>query len=230
MNDIVFREKLQSTSNIEDDFSQLVLIIFDSGIEIFVMDSIHFLIVVVLAFKFIQGVPQRISTLLIQNPSIFLVDEVVVQLHQVLYARTICELLFGSPTELEEICSKPNLFYVSLMTAFSNDLLDRVLLLTLLVLSQPDQTETSPAQELNLVKTIWEAISECLNLIFAHVVRILFLLLPFQFNLLERIFSVGRKLSVALVLPRGERSMLGGSLILEVVSLLPRRFFALPHT
>lgn len=185
MNDIVFREKLQSASNIEDDLSQLVLIVFDSGVEISVMDSIHFLIVVVLAFKFIQGVSQRISTLLIQNPSIFLVDEVVVQLHQVLYARTICKLLFGSPSELEEIGSEPNLFYVGLMTAFSNDLFYRVFLLTLFVFSQPDQTETSPTQELNLVKTIWEPVSECFDLLFAHVVRILFLLLPFQFYLFE---------------------------------------------
>lgn len=51
----------------------------------------------------------------------------------------VCELSFGGSTELEEVSSKPYLFYVSLMVALSDDLFHRVSLLTLLMLPQPNQ-------------------------------------------------------------------------------------------
>ena len=93
------------------------------------MDAIHFLIVILLALQLIQSIPQRITTLLIEDPCIFLIDEVVIQLDQMLDAWTRCEFLLGCTTELEEVSTKPNLFYMGLVAAFRNYLLYRIFLL-----------------------------------------------------------------------------------------------------
>ncbi len=49
--------------------------------------------------------------------------------------RTVSELLFGSTPELKKVCTEPDLFYMSLMAAFSNDLLHCILLFAFFVLS-----------------------------------------------------------------------------------------------
>ena len=53
------------------------------------------------------------------------------------------KFLFGSTTELEEVCSEPNFLNVGLVARFCDDLFDSVLLLAFFVLSQPNQTEAS---------------------------------------------------------------------------------------
>ena len=159
----------------------------DPGIEILIVDSIHFLPVVLLTLQLVQHIPQRVSTLLVQYPCVLLVDEVVVQLDQVLDARTVGEFFLRCPSELEEVSAEPNLLYVGLVTALSYYLLYSILLLALLMLPQPHQTETSPPQQLHLVKTIWESVSEYFCLLLTQVIGVLLFLLPLQLYFLQTI-------------------------------------------
>jgi hypothetical protein len=44
------------------------------------VDAVHLLIVILLTLELIEGVSEGVATLLIEDPGILLVDEVVVQL------------------------------------------------------------------------------------------------------------------------------------------------------
>jgi hypothetical protein len=107
------------------------------------VDAIHLLVVVLLALQLIQGIPQRIATLLIEDPGILLIDEVVIQFDQMLDAWTRCEFLLGCAAEFEEVGPEPDLFYVRLVAALGDYLLYRVFLLRFFVLAQPDQGKTA---------------------------------------------------------------------------------------
>jgi hypothetical protein len=100
---------------------------------------------------------------------------------------TVGKFLFRSPAEFKEVSAKPDLLYVGLVTALCYYLLYCVFLLALFMLAQPHQTEPASTQQLDLVKAIWETVTEHLRLLFAQVVRILSLLLPFQLDLLKRV-------------------------------------------
>jgi len=50
MDDIVLWQKLQRSGYIKDKFSQFILIIFKATVKLFVMNSIHFFIIVLLTF------------------------------------------------------------------------------------------------------------------------------------------------------------------------------------
>lgn len=154
------------------------------------MDAVHLFIIVLFALQLVEGVAQRVPALLIQDPSILLVDEVVVKLHQVLDPRTVRELLLGCTPELEEVCAEPNLLYVSLVAALRYYLLYRVLLVALLVLSQPHQRKTSPSQQLNLLEALGEAVAECLHLFTTQVKRVLFLFLPLYLDPFEGLLAI----------------------------------------
>ena len=107
-------------------------------VEITIMNTIHFLSIIVLTLQLVQGVSKRISTFLIKDPGVFLIDEVVVQFHQMFYTWTVSKLLFGRTAELKEVSAEPNLFYMRLVAALSYNLLYSVFLLAFFVLAQPD--------------------------------------------------------------------------------------------
>jgi hypothetical protein len=58
--------------------------------------------------------------------------------------RSLSKLFFGSASELKEVGAEPNLFDVSLVTRFCDDLFDSILLLAFFVLSKPYKAEPSP--------------------------------------------------------------------------------------
>lgn len=77
----------------------------------------------------------------------------------------IGKILLRSPSKLEKISAKPNLFDMRLMVTLGNDLFDCIFLLAFIMLSQPDQGEPTPTQQLQLVKPIGKPIPEHLNLL-----------------------------------------------------------------
>ena len=140
------------------------------------------------------------------------------------YAWAAGEFLFGSPSELKEVGAEPDLFYVGLVAALGNYLLYCVLLLAFFVFSQPDQTESSPPEQLHLVETVREAVSKGIALFLAEVIRVLPFLFPFQVDLLKRIIvlsCIDLMLRVTLVVPCSERGMLGSDFVSEELFLLP---------
>lgn len=139
-----------------------------------------------------------------------------------LYTWTISEFLLGSTPKLEEVGSKPDFFDMSLVTALSYDLLHCVLLLTLLVLTQPDQAETSTPQQLYLIEPIRETVSKCLNLLFAHIVGVLLLFFPFELYLFQRVILFDLELFGAVILT-GSKGMLRGGFVSEELMFFPGR-------
>ncbi len=81
MHDIILGKQLQSPSYIKDDLPDLILVILESGVKITIVDAVHLLIIILLALQLIEGVSEGVAALLIEDPGILLVDEVVVQLH-----------------------------------------------------------------------------------------------------------------------------------------------------
>lgn len=79
MNDIILGQQHQSLRNFIYNLFEQDLIAANGRIELLIMYPIHFFPIIVLTFQFIQHIPQRITTLLIQQPRVFLVDEVVVK-------------------------------------------------------------------------------------------------------------------------------------------------------
>jgi hypothetical protein len=113
---------------------------------------------------------------------------------------------------------------VGLVAAFGDDLFDSVLLFALLVFSQPHQREPSPPQQLNLVEAVREAISEHFDFLLAEVVGVLLLLFPLEFDLIQRLLSIGFD-SFGAVLERD--GMFGGAFFLREFILLSRERFGL---
>lgn len=111
------------------------MVVFDSGVKLAIVDAVHFLVVVVLAFQFVEGVAEGVSAFLVEDPGVFFVDEIVVKFNQVLYSRAICELLFWGSSELEKVGAEPDLFYMGLVAAFGYYLFDRILLFAFLMLA-----------------------------------------------------------------------------------------------
>lgn len=66
MDNIVFSKELQGPCDFEDNPPDLILVNSDLGVELFVMNAVHFLSVVVFSFQLVQGIAQRVPTLLIQ--------------------------------------------------------------------------------------------------------------------------------------------------------------------
>jgi hypothetical protein len=100
------------------------------------------------------------------------------------------KLLLRGSTELEEVCSKPDLFYMGLMTAFSYYLFDRIFFLTFFMLTQPNKRKTSTSKKANLIKTLRKAISKCLGLFSTQIEWIFLLFFPFYLNFFERFISL----------------------------------------
>lgn len=78
MDNIVISEQLECLGYIENYAPQLVLIVPDSAVKLFVVYAIQFLAVEVLALQLVQRVAQGIPTFLVQDPGILLVDEIVI--------------------------------------------------------------------------------------------------------------------------------------------------------
>lgn len=152
-----------------------------------------------------------------------------------IYTRTCLELFLWSTPELEEICTKPDLLDVGLVTWFCYYLLYCILLLAFFVLSQPDQTEPSPSQQFDFVETVREPIPKSLGLLLAQIIRVtLLLFLPFQLYFLKRwIFPINflcffcLQFRCALVLSTGKRGMFRCDFILEKLCFFSW-FFTVP--
>lgn len=179
MDDVVFGEKFEGFGHIEDHLSELVLVVADAEVEVLVVNAIHLLVIVLFAFELVEGISEGVPAFLVENPGVLLVDEVVVEFDQVLYAWAAGEFLFRSTSELEEVCAEPNLLYVGLMAALGNNLLYCVLLLAFLVLPKPNQTKPTPPKQFNLIETIRETISKGIALFLAEIIRVLPFLFPF---------------------------------------------------
>lgn len=50
MHDVVLGKKLKCSCDIEDYFSDLILVVFKSSVKIAIMNTVHLLIVILLAF------------------------------------------------------------------------------------------------------------------------------------------------------------------------------------
>ena len=139
------------------------------------------------------------------------------------YTRTRLELFLWSTPELKEVGAKPDLLDMGLVTWLCYYLLNCIFLLAFFVLAQPDQTEPSPSQQLNFIKTIRKPIPESLWFLLTQVIRVaLLLFLPFQLYFLKGwIFPINflcficLQFRCALVLSSGKRGMFGCDLILE---------------
>ena len=112
-------------------------------------------------------------TLLIKYPSISLINLIGIQPDKILNPRRIRKLRFGHTTKRKKHGTKPNFLNMSLMGIISNDLFDRKLFATLSMLTQPNQTKTPPAQQLNLLESIRKSLTKCLYLILSQAVILL---------------------------------------------------------
>lgn len=217
MNDIILGQEFQSPSDVEYDLPELILVVLDACVELLVVNAVHLLVVVLLALEFIQRVAEGIPALLVEYPSIFLVDEVIVEFDQVFDALAAGELLLGGAAELEEVRAEPDLLDVRLVAALRDDLLHRVLLLALLVLAQPHEGEASPSEQFDLVEAVGEAVAEGLEFLLAHVVGVLPLFLPLEFDLVQGLLPLGVDLLGALL---GGHGVLGGAFLGRELVLL----------
>jgi hypothetical protein len=170
VHDVVLGEQFQGLGDIEDDLPNLVLVGLESGVEVAIVNAVHLLVIILLAFELVEGVAQRISAFLIEDPGVLLVDEVVVEFDQVLNARAGGEFLLGRAAELEEV---------------GDYLLYRVLLVALLVLPQPHQRKTATPEQLYLLETVGEAVAEGVGLLPAEIEGVLLLFLPPDLYLLQ---------------------------------------------
>lgn len=89
-----------------------------------------------------------------------MVDFIGVQSHQIFHSWKFGEFWFGHPAEGEEHGAEPNLLDVGLVGVLGDDLLDRELAARFDVPAQPDQAEPAAAQQLHLLETVGEAVSE----------------------------------------------------------------------
>jgi hypothetical protein len=185
VHDVVLGEQFQGLGDIEDDLPNLVLVGLESGVEVAIVNAVHLLVIILLAFELVEGVAQRISAFLIEDPGVLLVDEVVVEFDQVLNARAGGEFLLGRAAELEEVGAEPDLLYVGLVAALGDYLLYRVLLVALLVLPQPHQRKTATPEQLYLLETVGEAVAEGVGLLPAEIEGVLLLFLPPDLYLLQ---------------------------------------------
>lgn len=62
---IVFGQELQRPCDLKHDSSDLVLAGPDNGVELFVVDAVHFLVVVIFAFELVQGIAQGVAAFLV---------------------------------------------------------------------------------------------------------------------------------------------------------------------
>jgi hypothetical protein len=81
VDDVVIGEQLQGLGDIEYNLPEFVLVVLDGGIELLVVDAVHLLVVVLLAFQLVESVAQGVSAFLVEYPSVFFVYEIVVQFH-----------------------------------------------------------------------------------------------------------------------------------------------------
>lgn len=224
MDDVVVGQQLESLGDVQYDLPEFILVVPDGGIELFVVDAIHLLVVVLFALEFVESVAQGVSAFLVQYPGVFFVYEIVIQLHQMLDARTGREFLLGGASEVEEVGAEPDFLDVGLVAAFGDDLFDGVLLFALLVFPQPHERKPSSSQQFDLVEAIGEAISEDFYFFLAEVIGILLLFFPFKFNLLERLLPIGFYSFGAVLEGDG---VFGGAFFLREFILLSRESFGL---
>jgi len=93
-------------------------------------------------------------------------------------ARAIRELLLWCPTKLKEVSPEPNLLYVGLVAAFSDDLFYCIFFTGFFVFAQPNQRKTASSQKTYFVETLRKAISECFCLLSTQIKRVFLLFLP----------------------------------------------------
>lgn len=100
--------------------------------------SVHFFVVNSFTFEVIKSISQGVSAFFIKNPCVLLIDKIVVKFDKIVNSWMISEFRFGGTSKLKEIGSKPNLFYMGLMAALSDNLFHSIPFFTFLMLSKPN--------------------------------------------------------------------------------------------